>query len=105
MSMHSIAECTWLIRSIAYYGSMLENIIESEEVQPIVINSSPEKITYKIFPCDVCNQQLLTTKDLEKHNKKYHPVKHPCDTCWLIFDTERGMINHLGSVHQTRSSL
>ena len=76
---------------------MLENIIEREEVQPNV-NSSTEKTN---FTCDFCNQELLTTKDLEKHKKKYHPVKHPCDICWLIFDTERGMRNHLRSVHQT----
>ena len=77
---------------------LLEKINESENSRP-----ATQKTTYETYPCDVCNLELLAKKDLDKHKKTYHPVKHPCNICWLIFDTERGMRNHVRNVHQNKT--
>ena len=46
------------------------------------------------------DQQLSKEIELKKHKKSVDPVKHPCEICWQMFDTERGMRNHIRNYHQ-----
>ena len=47
------------------------------------------------FSCSKCDEQFSKETELKKHMKTVHPVKHPCEICWQMFDTERGMRNHI----------
>ena len=46
-----------------------------------------------------CAEELSNQTKLKHHMKTVHPVKYPCNVCWQMFETERGMKNHCRNVH------